>query len=650
MVNDFSIVNVFKAEFVVNSTIFVSHNHLMKHIIIFIFLFLSLTISYAQINEGQSKAQLASAFFRDKEYNKAAPLYLELYETTKMNYYFDNYINCLVLNGEFDEAEKAIKKQLKRGKDTGLQITLGSVYKQKGDIKKANDTFDEVLEKLDKNEGAVISVANDFFNVREYDYAEKTYLRGRQIFDDPQLFRSNIALIYAYSRNYAKMMDEYFAMLKEDENQLPNVEGRINSLLQYDFDNSLRILVKKEVLKKLQNDPNQVIFNRLLIWVFIQEENYDQALNQAIALDRRTKTEEADILNFSKSAAQNNLFDVALRGLDYLSGRKPPISNLQQVQREIVSIEYRKYISLPQNQRTNSDALLQKFQDFLNQSGYIAQNSEFICDYAHFLAFYLNKADRAYEVLDSALNINGLDNTKRSILKVELADINVYDDNLWGATLLYAQIIDSNKENQIGNDVKLKKAKLGFYLGDIKWAKAQVDALKASTSKLTANDAMELSLLISEYYDMDTIEEPIQLFARGDLLVFQNKEDQAIATYDSINIKYPGHSLNDRILMRKAQISEKNFQFDKAVDLYSEVLENYPASTSADDALYKMATIYDVQLKNTEKAQELYKQILLSYPASIFVSDSRNRYRILRGDVVPVEEMPQPELNAPAFF
>lgn len=174
--------------------------------------------------------------------------------------------------------------------------------------------------------------------------------------------------------------------------------------------------------------------------------------------------------------------------------------------------------------------------------------------------------------------------------------------------------------------------------------------MKASTSKLTANDAMELSLLISEYYDMDTIEEPIQLFARGDLLVFQNKEDQAIATYDSINIKYPGHSLNDRILMRKAQISEKNFQFDKAISLYSELLENYPASTSADDALYKMATIYDVQLKNTEKAQELYKQILLSYPASIFVSDSRNRYRILRGDVVPVEEMPQPELNAPAFF
>jgi len=117
----------------------------MKHAIFLILLFFSLTACYAQINQGQSKAQLASAFFRDKEYDKAAPLYLELFETTKMNYYFDNYINCLVLNGEFDEAEKAIKKQLKRGKDTGLQITLGSVYKQKGDIKKANDTFYEVL-------------------------------------------------------------------------------------------------------------------------------------------------------------------------------------------------------------------------------------------------------------------------------------------------------------------------------------------------------------------------------------------------------------------------------------------------------------------------------------------------------------------------
>jgi hypothetical protein len=431
---------------------------------------------------------------------------------------------------------------------------------------------------------------------------------------------------------------------------LPNVEGRINSLLQYDFDNSLRILVKKEILKKMQGDPNQINYNRFLIWILIQEQNFDQALNQAIALDRRTKTEEADILNFSKSAAQNNLFDVALRGLDYLSTRKPLISNLEQVQREVVEIEYRKYVSLPQSQRTNSDLLLQKFQSILNQSGYTVPNSEFICDYAHFLAFYQNKTERAYEVLDSALNISGLDNTKRSVLKVELADINVYDNNLWGATLLYAQIIDSNKENPIGNEVKLKKAKLGFYLGDIKWAKAQVDALKASTSKLTANDAMELSLLISEYYDMDTIEEPLQLFSRGDLLIFQNKEKEAVATYDSINLKYPGHSLNDRILMRKAQISERNFEFDNAIALYGEVLENYPTSTSADDALYKMALIYEVQLKNHEKAQELYKQILLNYPGSIFVSDSRNRYRILRGDKIQVEEMPQPEMDVPAFF
>lgn len=622
----------------------------MKYLLFFIPLFFSLTVSLAQVNQGQSKAQLASSFFRDKEYAKAAPLYLELFETTKMNYYFDNYVNCLVQNGEYDEAEKAIKKQLRKGKNTGLQITLGSVYKQKGDINKATDIFDEILEKLEKNEGAIISVANDFFNIREYDYAEKTYLRGREIFDDSQLFRSNIAMIYAYTRNYAKMMAEYFLMLKDDENQLLNVEGRINSLLQYDFDNSLRILVKKEILKKIQEDPNRVIYNRFMIWLLVQEQNFEQALNQAIALDRRTKTEETDILNFSKSAAQNNLFDVALKGLDYLSSRKPSISNIEQVQREIVTIEYRKFVSLPQSQRTDSELLLQKFQTILNQSGYTAQNSEFICDYAHFLAFYMNRAERAYEVLDSALNIRELDNAKRSNLKIELADINVFDDNLWGATLIYAQIIDSNKENPIGNDVKLKKAKLGFYLGDIKWAKAQVDALKASTSKLTANDAMELSLLISEYYDMDTIEEPIQLFARGDLLVFQNKDSQAIATYDSVNIKYPGHSLNDRILMRKAQISEKNFQFDNAIALYSDVLENYPASTSADDALYKMALLYELHFKNVEKAQEFYKQILLSYPGSIFVSDSRNRYRILRGDIIPVEEMPQPDMDAPAFF
>jgi len=623
----------------------------MRRFFISILILITACISFAQIiDQNQSKSQLVSTYFRNNEFDKAAPLYLELFESTNMPYYFDNYISCLIGIKNYDEAEKAIKKQLRKDNNSNMQITLGYVYKEKGEIEKANSIYDKVIKDMDRNMGAVISVANNFFNRREYDYAEKTYLKGRE-FVPGEMFRSNLATIYAYTRNYSRMMEEYLLLLKEDESELPTIEGRLNSLIRYDFDNTLQTLVKKEVLKKTIEDPKTIAYNRLLIWIFIQEQNYSQALNQAISLDKRTKSEEGNIYEFSSAAAQNQLFDIALDGLNYLLSRTPAVTNLDEVKKEIVSVEYHKYISTPKNLRPSPDKLLQKFNALLTEQGYSSRNTSLILEYSHFLSFYLSKTDEAFKILEKAIDISDLNNSQRSLLKLELADLNVFDNNLWGATLIYAQIIDANRDNPIGDDAKLKKARLGFYLGDINWAKAQLDVLKASTSKFIANDAMELSLLISTYYDMDTIDYPIQLFARGDLLLFQNKDQEAVATFDSITTLYPGHPLTDKILMRKAFVKEKNFEYEEAVNLYRTLVKDFPASTSADDALYKMAVIIQEKLNQKEQAQELYKQLLLNYPSSIYTSDSRIRFRLLRGDKLSDEETPnQYEFEKPLTF
>jgi tetratricopeptide (TPR) repeat protein len=641
-----------QADWNLKTTIFTEHFLQMRRILIQLLFLIAFSNSFAQIaiDQNQSKSQLVSTYFRNNEFDKAAPLYLELFESTNMPYYFDNYISCLIGSKNYDEAEKAIKKQLRKNKNPNLQITLGFVYNEKGEIEKANSIYNEVIKDLDRNMGAIVSVANNFLNRHLYEFSEKTYLRGRELLPG-EMFRSNIATIYAYTRNYSRMMEEYLSLLKEDEFELPNIEGRLNSLIRYDFDNSLQTLVKKEVLRKTVEDPKTIVFNKLLIWIFIQEKNYSQALAHSISLDKRTKTEDADIFEFSIAASQNQLFDVALTGLNYLLNRIPFVKNLNEVKKEIVSVEYHKFISTPKSKRPSPDYLLSKFENLLTELGYSAQNAAFILEYAHFLSFYLNDIEKAFTVLEKAVSIPELNNMQRSLLKLELADLNVFDNNLWGATLLYAQIIDTNKENPIGDEAKLKKARLGYYLGDINWAKAQLDALKASTSKMIANDAMELSLLITTYYDLDTIDFPIQLFAKGDLLLYQNKEQQAIETFDSITTLYPGHALSDKIMMRKAAVKERNFEFEDAVSLYKTVVTEFASSTSADDALYKMAVILQDKLNQKEQAQELYKQLLLNYPSSIYTSDSRLRFRLLRGDKMSNEESPtEYEFQNPLSF
>lgn len=602
----------------------------MRYLFIYIILFsLQFPVVAQQVN--QNKAQLASSYYRNKEYEKAAQLYIELYDETNMSHYFDYYINSLVFVKDYDNAIKTLKKQLRRNKNSNLEITLGYVYKEMGDIAKANETYDDVIKSLQPSKGVIISIGNNFFNRREYDYAEKTYLKGREILQG-EMFYSNLASVYAYLRDYKRMMTEYMALIKEDDKSVPIVQSRLSSLLRYDFDNSLKETIKRQVISNIQAAPDVIAFNRLLIWLFTIEENYEQALLNAIALDRRTKTEESNIISFAQSATDKQLYDVALQGLNYLRTRKTPLESRSLVITGITNIEFLKYVNTPPKQRQPNDVLINSFESTLNEIGYSAETAKLAQTYAHFLAFYLSKPDAANEVLNKALQIRNLNNFQRSDLRIEQADINVYNNNLWDAAFQYSQIIEANRENSLGDAVQLKKAKLSFYLGDVQWARIQLDALKASTSKLIANDAMELSLLISANYDLDTIEKPLQLFAKGDLYLFQNKDSLAFVTFDSITTLYPNHSLSDKILMRKAQINEMRFDFETTAAIYETLLKNYAYSTSADDAMYKLALLYETRLNNKEKAQELYKQIMLDYPGSIFVSDSRNRYRILRGD------------------
>ena len=91
---------------------------------------------------------------------------------------------------------------------------------------------------------------------------------------------------------------------------------------------------------------------------------------------------------------------------------------------------------------------------------------------------------------------------------------------------------------------------------------------RASTSKLISNDAIDLSLLITDNFNLDTIFEPMEIYARADLLIMQRRFDDARQTLDSLTAEYPGHSLEDEILivLRKSSNAEGN-NIEGAIEL-----------------------------------------------------------------------------------
>jgi tetratricopeptide (TPR) repeat protein len=609
----------------------------MRTLLILIITIILATAGHAQITvNSQNAANLAHSYYRNNEFDKAAPMFLDLYEKTKSTHYFDYYINCLVSMAKYDEAEKELKKIIRTDKNPIHQISLGYIYKSKNDIAGAQKVYNEVITNLQPNMGSIITVANTFFNRSEFALAEKTYIKGRQLING-EMFHNYLATVYAYQRNYDKMMQEYMALLAVDENNLNNVQGRLNSLMRFDFDNTLRNIVKREVLRSIQSSPNTLVYNRLLIWIFVQEENFEQALNQSVALDRRTRNEETSIITFARSAAEKSLYDVAISALTHLTTRTPAPVNLADVKTEKIRIEYLRLINNPKAKEIDFSNMEILFAAFFEEFGYNNRTAALARNYAHFMAFYRNKTEEAFTILETAMKSREMDANNFTQLRIEMADLNVFAGYLWEASLQYSQIIELNKNNPIGDDVKLKRAQLSYFLGEIEWAKAQLDILKAGTSNLTANDAMDLSLLITANYELDTIVEPVQMFARADLHMFRHQYDKALQVLDSLKSKYPGHTLLDQILMRKAMISEQKFKYTEATQYYSQLILDYPFSTVADKALFTMAKITESKLNDPEKAKEYYKQILLSYPGSIYVADARDKFREIRGDFMPAD-------------
>ena len=115
-----------------------------------------------------------------------------------------------------------------------------------------------------------------------------------------------------------------------------------------------------------------------------------------------------------------------------------------------------------------------------------------------------------------------------------MADLLVLENNIWEASLMYLKVEKQFKEDPLGHQAKFNNAKVYYYAGEFDWCQAQLDVLKASTSKLIANDALALSVLITDNYNMDTSDVAMKLFAKADMLFAQQKLNEALAVYDSV--------------------------------------------------------------------------------------------------------------------
>ncbi|MGZ3755749.1 MAG: tetratricopeptide repeat protein [Mucilaginibacter sp.] len=597
----------------------------MKRFLAYLLLFfIGCNRLFAQGND----LQLARQFAANGETEKALEIYQKLYKQNN-EVYFSSYINSLLSAKKFEEAESTAKKMMRKyPKNNRYLITLGTIYTQQGAVDKTTALYDELIKSLPADQNEISDIASQVYQANNAEYAIKIFLQGRKLLHNDALFSFELITLYRFKRDKINLTEQYldlFPANPELVNQAENVFATLyDGAVDYD-------MLRTALLKRIQKNPQQTVYVNLLIWQYLQQKDFDQALNQALALSRRNNDDGSTIFELCSTLVYNQAYDAAIRGYEYMVSKGKDKPYYIQARIELINT---KNLRITTGKYIPSD-LVSLEKDYIDLLAEFGKNSSTVFamqKLASLQAFKLHKLPEAQKVLEDALVVPNINPRMLASCKLDLADVYLLSNQPWEATLLYSQVDKDFPNTAVGEDAKLKNAKLAYYIGDFTWAKGQLDILKAATTQLVANDALNLSLLIGDNLESDTTGNALKMYARADLLIFAEQTDKAIITLDSIGLKYPNNTLSDDILMAKARILIQQKNYGDAVVLLKKIVTDHPNDLWADDAVFMLGDIFENYLNDKEQAKTYYQKIITDYPGSLLINESRKRFRILRGD------------------
>ena len=598
-------------------------------------LFFSIVVTAQDRGQQSADELLAAQYMQQGNYEQALVLYEELFENNQGPVIYNNYLKCLLELEEFRTAERVVGVQLRNNpRNIRFQVDLGYIYYRAGDNRKMRRQMDGLIKNLSGHPSSVTDLANAFLFRNFYDYALQTYEKGRKTLKDSYPFNLPMAEIYQKKGNYSAMMEEYIDLVAVDETYIEEVQALLQDALNNDPELKKSDALRQLLLMRAQQNSGQTIYSELLLWLSIQQRDFPMALRQARAIDRRLRQDGELVLEIAKLSASNLDFETSKRSYEYIIDKGDLNPFFLEARTGLLNVNYQEAIAGYEINIAQLRGVENEYHLLIDELGIRPQTVSLVRNLANLKAFYLSKPEQAIKLLNDIITLPNVSNRIKAECRVELADILLLQGDLWDAHLLYAQVDKIFRDDPLAHEARFKNARLSFYMGEFSWAKAQLDVLKAGTSRLIANDAMALSLLIQDNLDSDNTSVPLEMFARSQKHAFMNNYDLAISVLDSIAKDFPTHQINDNILMEKAIIYSKIGKYNQTDSLLKRVTEHYVSGLFASQALFKRAQLHEEVFNDFDQAMKLYQQLIVDFPGSIYTVTARNRFRSLRGDIV----------------
>lgn len=577
-------------------------------------------------NHAQS-SQLALNYMEQGEYEKARITYEKLYKKfPKRHNYLFGIVEAHQQLEQYIKAEVLLEKKIvEYPKIPQFLVELGHNYQLLGHEEMAAEKYQKAIDKISDSPNYAASLGILFEKYNLLDQAALVYKKAMAL--NPNInFNSNLARIYGQQGNLEQMFDSYLELIHKNPAYFNKAQHVFSQFISQDPLNDANSIFRKLLLRKLQQEPN-ILYNEMLSWLFVQQKDFKKAFSQEKAIYKRSDQGFQGLIDLAKIAIAANENDTAITILKFV------IASPSSRKDTILCHQMQQQLRIKTAKKQDIADINAQYEKLFENFGKNPETLELQIDYGHFLAFEQDRKQEAIRFLKKVFK-QRLSRFQDARVRMELADILVLDEKFNEGLIYYTQIQNAVKNNVLAQEARFKVAKTSYYKGDFPWAQTQLDVLKGSTTQLIANDAMELSLIISDNSLKDSTQTALKIYAKADLLSFQNKTDEAIALYDQIKAEHKGEKIEDEALFSQAKLYKIKQMYEEAKQNYLKIITYHGDDILADDAYFFLAELYANQLDNPDKAKEHFEKIIFNHADSIYFVEARKKYRALRGDAI----------------
>jgi len=608
------------------------------HIITTKFIFLLLIFAAINSNFAQSrydfanKQRLAQSYLNARQFDKAKSIFEYLDKIQPLNSYVITSLNRVYIQlKEYDNSIKLLKSKIALSpQNINYYGLLGTTYYTKGSRDSASIVWQKATYLNNNAEMNFRIIANYIIQNRDYDFAIKILREGKIYAKNPNIFSYELANLQSVLMKYSDAAEEYCEIIQRDPRQINSVKTRMAAYIS-------RKLALDETLKRVKeflNKNNSDAVKELLSYLYSANGDSERAFEIILNLDKKYNAKGSRIFEFSKDAFRRKNFKIANYGYNYLikNYKNQPFylaaqMGFAQTQYQLLNKKYKnnedwKPITFPDT--TGAYEFRQLSELFENITNVKNISYSFKTESLYETGIIYKEKLLNYDSAKKYFNrlMSSFPNSNYSILAVnQLGEIAVIQNKLGEAKKYFNNVIKKSRNSgSIKNTALYKLAEINFWQDKNDRALNLLAKVSSSIKDNSANDAIELSILITTLKSdsLNGIH-----FAKGDLLIAQFQFEKAIEIFKKIAAStaqiIPKQMSEFKLVKLYLAIND----FNKAIPILEKLSNSEISKLYSDEALFLLGEVYRNGLKNDDKAKTIFEKLLAKYPNSVYFSQSR---------------------------